>query len=197
MNGVLHNIDRTLLARIAMGDEIAFRALFYSELPWLTAFLNNLTRSVDDTHEIVQETFIRIWISRDKLPDLLEPRAWITRVATNECFTYFNKQARFRKTITLTEQYTFIASHGAEDRLQARETQRLIGEAVNNLPRQRKKIYQLSRENGLKIQEIADQLHCSPSYVKNALSSSLHFIRGYLIRAGKIIPLLLLILPIY
>lgn len=193
MRGAKFHIAKELLINISEGDEVAFRELFYGALPWLTSFIRRMVKSPEGTQEIVQETFIRIWLSRDKLPGLLEPQAWIIRVASNECFTWFHKQAALRRVTDIRDDAVSAAANLAEDRLQVQETLLLIREAVDHLPPQRKKIYQLSREEGLKTQEIADRLHCSPSYVKNTLSAALSYIRGYLTAAGKIIPFLFLL----
>lgn len=193
MRGAKFHIAKELLISISEGDEVAFRELFYGALPWLTSFIQRMVKSPEGTQEVVQETFIRIWLSRDKLPGLLEPQAWIIRVASNECFTWFHKQAALRKITDIRDDAGSAAANLAEDRLQVQETLLLIREAVEQLPPQRKKIYQLSREEGLKTQEIADRLQCSPSYVKNTLSAALSYIRGYLTDAGKIIPLLFLL----
>lgn len=193
MRGAKFHIAKELLISISEGDEVAFRELFYGALPWLTSFIRRMVKSPEGTQEIVQETFIRIWLSRDKLPGLIEPQAWIIRVASNECFTWFHKQAALRKVTDIRDDAVSAAANLAEDRLQVQETLLLIREAVDHLPPQRKKIYQLSREEGLKTQEIADRLQCSPSYVKNTLSAALSYIRGYLTAAGKIIPFLFLL----
>lgn len=193
MRGAKFHIAKELLISISEGDEVAFRELFYGALPWLTSFIRRMVKSPEGTQEVVQETFIRIWLSRDKLPGLLEPQAWIIRVASNECFTWFHKQAALRKVTDIRDDTVNAAANLAEDRLQVQETLLLIREAVDHLPPQRKKIYQLSREEGLKTQEIADRLQCSPSYVKNTLSTALSYIRGYLTAAGKIIPFLFLL----
>lgn len=192
MRGVNFHIEKDLLIRISEGDEAAFRELFYGVLPWLTPFIGRMAKTTEGTQEIVQETFIRIWLSRDKLPGLHEPKAWIIRVATNECFTFFHKQASVRKINHLFDGVAAVDANVGEGRLQMKETQLLIQRAVNMLPPQRKKIYQMSREQGMKTQEIADQLQCSHSYVKNTLTAALSHIREYLAAAGKIIPLLIL-----
>lgn len=192
MSGGNLHIEKELLIRIAVGDESAFREFFYAVLPWLTPFIGRMIKTTEGAQEVIQETFIRIWLSRDKLPELNEPKAWIIRVATNECFTYFNKQASRRKIVDILEGTGEASANIGEGRLQMQETLLLIRKAVNNLPPRRKKIYLMSREQGMKAQEIADHLNCSPSYVKNTLTAALSYIREYLTAAGKIIPFLLL-----
>ncbi|WP_161596781.1 RNA polymerase sigma factor [Chitinophaga vietnamensis] len=194
MGGNKFHIDKTKLIRISEGDETAFREFFYEVLPWLTPYVGSMVKSPEATQEVIQETFIRIWVSRDKLPALQEPPAWIIKVATNECYTWFHKQASLRR-LAPEEQAPAYTGSG-EEQLQMKETLALIREAVNHMPPQRKKIYQLSRDQGLKTQEIADQLHCSHSYVKNTLSAALAHIRDYLKAAGKVLPLLIFLLRI-
>jgi len=55
---------------------------------------------------------------------------------------------------------------------------------VGRLPEQRRRIYQMSRDEGMKIVEIAERLAISPNTVKNTLVVSLRFIRQYLADRG-------------
>ncbi len=74
-----------------------------------------------------------------------------------------------------------------------RETRRLIAEAVAQMPAQRKRIFAMSRQQGMNIPDIAAALGLSPNSVKNTLVLALKDIRQYLARHGRIIPLLLLL----
>ncbi|RAJ82111.1 RNA polymerase sigma-70 factor (ECF subfamily) [Chitinophaga dinghuensis] len=184
------HIDATILVNISEGNEEAFRQLFFAVLPWLTPYVRKVIKDPDSVEEVIQETFIRIWISRDKLPGIENPKAWIMRVASNECFTWFHKQAAARMTTSLPDSLPEAAVNQVEEVVASRETLHLIKEAVDHLPPQRRKIYLMSREQGLKTQEIADKLQLSQSYVKNTLSAALNNIREFLQAAGKSIPFL-------
>jgi len=72
---------------------------------------------------------------------------------------------------------------------------RLVTQAIDLMPTHRKRIYQLSRTQGLKPAAIAGQLGISVSTVKNSLVSALKDIRAYLAISGIEIPLIL-ILPL-
>lgn len=175
-----------LLRQIAAGNESAFRELFHQTLPWLTPYVKRFVRTEEAVREVLQETFIRIWISRDKLPGLNEPRAWIYRVAANECFTWLHKQHSAGSPVD--EESAGATGNNGEKQLEMRETLQLVHQAVGTLSPRRSEIYRMSRDEGLKIAEIAEQLRCSRSYVKNTLSEALAHIRAHLIAAGKIIP---------
>lgn len=64
------------------------------------------------------------------------------------------------------------------------EIKKLVAQAVAQLSEQRKRIYLLSRNEGMTIPEIALALQISPNTVKNALVISLKQIREYLARHG-------------
>lgn len=184
--------EKQLFSLVASGDEKAFEALFNLFLSRLHPFIIKFVKSELAAQEIIQETFIRVWLNRDKLGEIENPGGWLFKVASNECYTYLRKTVlnnKFSNPLT-AEPDPASTTH---EWLDVKELNRLIGEAVNQLPAQRKKIYQMSREEGKSIPEIASALQLSPNTVKNALVTSLKFIREYLAKSGVIISSLLLL----
>jgi RNA polymerase sigma-70 factor (family 1) len=185
----LHD-EKSLLQQIAQGDEAAFSVLFYAYLGNLQPFLLKLTRSAADTEEVIQETFMRLWMARDKLEEVRSIHAWIYTIAANECYKYLKK--RSSRDNGLSALGAADAAGGATGRddspvlneLHLKEVSRLVSEAVGRLPHRRRRIYQMSRDEGMKIPEIADALRLSPNTVKNTLVTSLGFIRKYLADRG-------------
>lgn len=188
--------DFDLFSLIAEGDEAAFNNLYKRYIPILVPFLRKLTRAATPADEIIQETFIRLWLGRDKLPEVEQPHSWIFKIASHVAFSWLKKDLRYQQVVSnlqavapATEQHDAVHEH-----LHLLETRSLIQQAVNSLSGQRKKIYLLSREQGLTIPAIAEQLQLSPSTVKNALVRALADIRQHLQQAGYQLPLLLFIL---
>jgi len=62
--------EKGLLSLIAEGDETAFFSFYKKYAPRIRAYAWKATRSETEAEEIVQESFIRVWLSRDKLPDV-------------------------------------------------------------------------------------------------------------------------------
>ncbi|HEY8960257.1 RNA polymerase sigma factor [Chitinophaga sp.] len=185
-------IDKSLFQRISEGDEAAFGILFNTSLITLEPFIRKMVKSPESAKEVIQATFLRVWLSRDKLPDIDHPKAWLYRVAANECYTYLKKEAteyRLRGAVAATETETETATR----QLTLKELHAIIEEAVMLLSPQRRRIYQMSRNRGMKIPEIATELDLSPSSVKNALVFSLKAIREHLRRNGHAIPFVYLI----
>jgi RNA polymerase sigma-70 factor (ECF subfamily) len=73
------------------------------------------------------------------------------------------------------------------------ELRRLIQLAVDRLSPQRRLIFSMSREQGMKPAKIAAELDLSISTVKNSLSTALKEIRSYLRDAGIVINILVIL----
>lgn len=184
--------EKAMLQRIAEGEEAAFKALYDHYLPYLVPFLQKLTGGEVATDEIVQETFIRLWLGRDKLPGITYVNAWVFEIASHAAFTWLKKNIRYRQVLQTLPQPAGGEQHNpVNDRVNLLDIRKAIRVAIDALPDQRKRIYLLSREGGLTIPEIAQQLGLSPSTVKNALVKALAAIRGHLQQQGYYLPLFL------
>lgn len=174
--------EKLLFAQIAAGDEVAFRQLFQAYLPSIYPMIAQVTKSGPVAEDIIQETFLRLWMHRDRLLDIQHPRAWILRIAYFQAFTWLRDQSIHQKAIAR------LANAGedadTEQLLAFRQTEAVIRQAVAQLPGQQKKAYSLSRDGGLKTAEIAREMGLSEQSVKNTLVRALKFIREYLEKAG-------------
>jgi RNA polymerase sigma-70 factor (family 1) len=193
----LHN-EAELIIRIADGDEAAFAVLFRHYYPMLRHAISNYTWSDADAEDVLNETFIRVWLSRDRLGDIDDLAAWITRIASRECIRIIMRNGRRQLRETKFAKDISEYEHSTPELLaQAGDINRFIQEAIDNMPDQRKRIYLLSRSEGLKPSEIAHQLDLSVNTVKNVLVSALKDIRSYLSSVGIEIKLMIIFLLIF
>ncbi|WP_315816184.1 RNA polymerase sigma factor [Paraflavitalea speifideaquila] len=131
--------ERLLFNMITTGDEQAFESLFNLFLPRLHPFILKFTRSETAAQEIIQETFIRLWLNRDKLEQIDNPGGWLFKVASNECYTYARKMVltnKFSQPLPIESEATAHATHEWYD---LKELNQLIVDAVDQLPAQRKR----------------------------------------------------------
>jgi len=176
--------ENELVARIVAGDEKAFTTLFFNYLPILQSFALKFTKSEIAAEEIIQDTFLRIWLSRDKLEAVENVKAYLYKFVSNECLSYLRKSLRETKILENARLSQQTSSNNTIDTINLNEINALVTVAVNKLPHQRRKIYLLSRVEGKNIQEIAEILNLSPNTVKNSLVSALKSIRIYLVSHG-------------
>lgn len=179
--------ERALLNKIAEGDEIAFRSFFYKYLPLLLPYVKKFTKSDVGAEEVIQNAFLRVWLNRERLVEINNAKAWLFRYVSNECLSYLRTEKRKRaedlESCNL-DTIPSIRKDCTNEQLQLNEVNHLINQAVELLPAQRKKVFQMSRSEGLSIPEIASQLDLSANTVKNTLVTSLKFIREFLSSHG-------------
>ncbi|WP_316790445.1 RNA polymerase sigma-70 factor [Pedobacter frigoris] len=176
--------EKLLLKQISEGDEQAFGVFFYHYLPVLKQFSLKFTKSEHAAEEIIQDTFLRIWLNREKLEGIENAKAYLYKYASNECLNYLRKELKKAKAIDQFATDYPEQSNVTIETLNLNEINVMIGKAVESLPDQRRRIFQMSRTEGMTIPDIAESLRLSPNTVKNALVISLKSVREHLNKHG-------------
>jgi RNA polymerase sigma-70 factor (family 1) len=184
--------DKALFLKIAEGDEKAFTELFNTYTPKLFPFVFKLTRNEHLAEEMIQETFLRLWVNRAELVNVKEPASWVFKIAANVSITWLRKQSNRQRLLTAVELKE--ASDTVVDKLETKELALIISKAVEGLPDRRREIYRLSREQGLNHQQIAEKLKLSTNTVANQIGISLKFIREFINKETGLSVVTLLIL---
>lgn len=189
------NRDLSLFALIAEGDEPAFEQLYNLYLPELYPVILNVVRTELVVKDIIQEVFLYLWMDREKLTGVDQPRNWIFKIAYNRSYTWLKKQiVRERTAQNLLEQQAGNAiTSNTEEAVHFSEAARFVMEAISNLPAKSQQIYRLSREAGLKPAAIAEQLGMDVQAVKNSLYRSGKTLKAALADKGILIPIALLL----
>lgn len=182
--------EKVLLLQISEGDEQAFRQLFTAYSAILLPFLLRLTKSKPVAEELLQDVFLKVWLHRDKLPEIQQLKPWVFRIASNGAFSWLRKMAVEQK--ALFSQKIHTQGESVEEGVETKQMVEAIRQAIVSMPPQRRKIYQLSRDAGMRPSEIADELNISVSTVKNTLTSALNDIRKYIEQAGFLLPAVLI-----
>ena len=184
--------ERLLLQQIAEGNEMAFRKLFTIYVPFLQPTVRSILKDAAASDDIIQETFIRIWINRDKLPAIENPRSWVLRIAYYRAFNYMRNRQAHNKALQSLSLNKKRGHTGPDDVVAFNALSKLVNTAVSQLPGQQNKIYRLNRENGMSISQIATHMELSPQTVKNTLSRAMAFIRDFIEKKGYLVCLLIM-----
>ena len=166
--------ENILLERISEGDESAFRDLFGYYYPKVLTFLGHYIPDDEDRRDIAQTIFARIWTKRDILSDIRSFGAYIYRLSRNSAIDYCRRQ---KIRIPLSDKHDTPFSHAADDEYFARESRLQYHNCLKSMPERRRKVFMLSREDGLSNDEIARQLGISKKTVENHLNAALRELR--------------------
>lgn len=180
-----------MLLSIAQGDENSFRTIYDHYRARIFAYAVRLMDTEDAAEEVMQEVFIKVWLNRRELAELEQFGTWLYRVARNTMFDAFRKSER-RKTIIakVGSSSTSISQIDADTWLLDKENQVWLKDALQQLTPSQKKVFQLSRQQGLKAEEIARELNISVNTVKKHLVDSLQSLRHYLQKHKQILTII-------
>jgi RNA polymerase sigma-70 factor (family 1) len=157
------NASTGLLARIAAGDESAFREVYLHFFKRLYQFAHAFVKSREPAEELVEDVFVRIWQQRETLTGIQNLRVYLYTAIKNAALNYLAQKAR--QSITEPFDHIHIDFEGAagspEQLLISAEIHQKIQTAVEALPPRCKMIFKLVREDGLKYKEIAGILNIS------------------------------------
>lgn len=169
-----------LLKSVANSELDAFRRLYEHYLQKVYSYSYFLTRSSEQAEDLTQELFAKIWIKRAELKSIENFDAWLTTLVRNSAYNYLKRNAVEQKALRKIQVSQHLESLSVEDSLINKEYSKIYQEAINQLPPQQKKVFLLSRNEGLKQEEIASNLGISLNTVKNHMKAALFSIRTYM-----------------
>lgn len=161
-----------------MGDEQAFELLFHKYFTRLCAFSNKFLNNPAEAQEVAQDVFIRIWEERK----LIDPDKTLTglmfKIAQNKCLNKIRRSKLFTEYAAIYK-YVYVENRefSSEKSLLGSELESNIEEAIEKLPPRCKKVFEMSRIDGLKYKEIAVVLNISIKTVEVQISKALQHIR--------------------
>lgn len=167
--------DTDLLQRMRKGDESAFRQLYDRYCQRVAAFVFHLTHSAVDAEDILQETFLKLWTSREQLPPIINPGNYIFIIARNKTLDHLRKVAQQQKLVDHVWANISAVADGLDLQLDARESQQLINTALSRLSEQQRTIFRLSRQEGLDHATIASRLQLSKKQGQKCTGGNLTF----------------------
>jgi RNA polymerase sigma-70 factor, ECF subfamily len=167
-----------LANRIKMGDEQAFELLYRKYHIRLCGFANKYLNDPEEAREIVQEVFIKIWEGRGDINPEESLCSYLFKITTNISINrlrHKNVESKYVEIYKLV--YVDNREISPYDSLLANELDDNITIALNKIPPKCKKIFDLSRVEGLKYGEIAVILQISIKTVEAQMSKALKILR--------------------
>jgi len=178
-----------LIQQLKDGNEKVFEQIVKSYWPRLYAFTNIYVINKEAAKEIVQDTFLVLWSQRKYLEDNTCLITYLMVVSRNKCLNYLKSLQLHTIPIDDLNEYTvyqrsnvYVLEDDSLEILITKELAQAIATSLEKLPAQTKEIFMLSRYNGLKNKEIADQLGISTKSVEYHIKNALKQLKSDLIK---------------
>ena len=153
--------------------ERIFNQLYNTYQERIYFFVLKRTQNEALAEDIVQFVFLRIWERKKLLTQGKINEAFIFTIARNLLIDHFRKDLLKEE---LLNPNSIQSTNKDHEPTQNPKLQKLY-KAINALPEKRRKIFQLSRFQGLTYKEIADELSISIKTVENQMQAALKTLR--------------------
>ena len=142
----------------------------------LCRFAFSFLKDADDAEEIVQNSFVKLWKEKDQITVKTSLKSYLYTAVRNSCLNEL-KHIDIKETYKQHNKIELNRSTSLENEIEANELQEQINIAIEKMPEQRRKIFKMSRFEGLKYKEIAKKLEISPKTVENHMGLAMKFLR--------------------
>lgn len=130
-----------------------------------------------EAEEVVQETWLRAWNVRDKVT-LTD--AYVMRIARNCCVSMWRGQRE--EVVLADESSAAVTEVTPQEEMEERENSEWLASRLQRLPKAEREVWQLFYDEGLTVEEIAEERNISVATVRNTISSVRNTLRTALRR---------------
>lgn len=172
--------EKKILKRIKEGDIKQFEGLFKEYYEMLCHFAIKYVKNIEQSEEVVQDTFYNIWKNKETLNITASIKAYLYTAVRNNCLQVLRTRSLDIKYENYYKSHYVNESISPSDELNAKELSNVINKALNSLPERCREIFKMSRYEGLKYHEIAEKLSISIKTVEANMGKALKHFRSYL-----------------
>lgn len=157
-----------------------FQSIYKTYYSRLCVFAYGFLQNENDAEEIVQNVMLKLWEQKDKINEIENMQAYLFRSVKNQCLNFIkrNKLADVYKNETWKElkdleEQTMSSTTEADNETQIKQLKSLI----ETLPERCQEVLRMSKFEGLKNKEIAEELDISLKAVEANISRAFSIIR--------------------
>lgn len=173
-------------------DSLRFEKFFRLYYSKLCGYAYRYLQDIDESEEVVQDLFCNIWNKKNEIIIKSNLDSYVFRAVRNSCLNVIkhkniqDEYKQFNKERIINDEGFF------EDAVVTNELYDRIRATIDKLPPERRKIFIMSRFDGLKYREIAEKQHISEKTVENQMGKAIRFLRNELIEYFSIIVIVLI-----
>lgn len=187
--------EAELLAKIATGDQHAFKVIYERFNRRIFTYCVRMLDAEVLAEEVMQEVFLTFWRMGDELLLIRNAEAYLRTLTKNRCLNVLRRVVLENKADReLTKNYVEYHNE-TEESILLNDTKNLINAAIELLPGQQREVYQLCQNDGLKYEEVAKRLGISINTVKTHMKRALAAIRAY-VEANTDVGIILILLKL-
>ena len=132
-------------------------------------------QDADMAEDVVQECFTVLWEKLEQGTAVANRRAYLYMSVRNRCLDHLRRKGLPTESLKPYDTYGIIDDDDAEERsvMEAK-----LWTAIDSLPEKCRQVFLMSKRDGLKYEEIAEELGLSVNTVRNQISKALNVLKN-------------------
>ncbi len=179
--------DKYLVVLLREGDHTAFEALYNRHSPQLLVKLDGKLPETAQVDDIVQELFVRLWERREQIDPEKPFAGYLYRIAQRMLIDHYRRVSRNNLLYKEIVDEASRATNFTEEAFAAKETQKLLDDAMKGLTPRQQEVFQLCKIQGKSYKEAAEILEISPETVHVHLVKATQAVKSHLFTHQKYI----------
>lgn len=167
--------DKQLIKGLKKDDKKSFDELFERYYDQCYAYAIALVKDAAAVEDIIQNVFLKVWLARMRIEASRPFQNYLLASIRNESLSYLRLKFHSSKVSAMPE--VADSAPGAINYLTYSEIDSKLSGVVSKMPTQRRRIFEMSRNQELSINEISTKLNLSPRTVERHLYLALKDIR--------------------
>jgi RNA polymerase sigma-70 factor (ECF subfamily) len=157
--------DDKLLQLFKQGQQnFAFEQIVKKYQRKIYTVIRRMIYSHDDTHDVMQNTFIKAWKHLHDFRQESNLYTWLYRIAINETLTFISKSSHKMKVLLDENMSTYV--HSLSDNLNTDVIEYKLQKAILNLPEKQRAVFNMKYYDNLKYEEMSEILGISVGALK-------------------------------
>ncbi len=177
-------IDNTIITRCQTGDKDAFRLLVETCQGMVFSVALKMLANEEEAKDIVQETFLRVWLNISKYDSRRNFTTWLYAIASRLCLDHLKSRAHI---VAIPEDESVLRRYASADgqlELENREWVAIVRLLAEGLSPKQRLVFTLSQLEGLSSEEVEEVTGLTAKQVKSNLYVARQTIRERLMNMG-------------
>lgn len=194
-NTGIAKVPPALFERVAKGDQAAFEEVHTMYKARLAYYLKKIMEDWQDVEDVVSDTFVALWKRKEHIESDQHLKNFLFVAARNKAFNLKASQSRQQKLLGGLVEATPLDKTDLDPELVETEMIYMLYQAVETLPAECRRIFELSWEEQLGPGEIAKALNINPATVRSQKRRAIQLIKDWISKnAPHLLTLISLIL---
>lgn len=158
----------------------AFQKLLLDYQKPLYSHIRNIVLNHDDTDDVLQNTFIKVFRHLKNFKGDSKLFTWIYRIATNEAITFINQKAKKNGMTSEALQTKIVDNLKADSYFDGDEIQIKLHKSIAQLPEKQQLVFKMKYFEELKYEDISEILGTSVGALKASYHHAVKKIELYM-----------------